>query len=188
LTLQYLKHFFPVYAPDGFFALYSMAPMGSGIPLAIGVQLARPDAPVLCVIGDGGALLHLSELAVAAHYQLPIIFVICNNNGYKQVADRMERYQTEAYGCALPPVDFIAAARACGCDGYQAVDADTAAAAVRAAFESRRPAVIDVRVEGDNLFDITPPRIRAWWDTMFKTTGAPSGWPFGPPGGCEEIR
>ena len=92
LTLQYLKHFFPVYSADGFYALYSMAPMGSGLPLAIGVQLARPDDVVLCVIGDGGTLVHLSELAVAAHYGLPLIVVIINNNGYKQVGDRMAKY------------------------------------------------------------------------------------------------
>src|SRR5690606_40474978 len=107
LTLQYVKHFFPVYAPDGFYSLYSMAPMGSGLPLAIGVQLARPDDVVLCPIGDGGTLVHLSELAVAAHYQLPVIVVVFNNDGYKQVGDRMENYQGASYGCELPAVDFV---------------------------------------------------------------------------------
>ncbi len=181
LTLQYLKHFFPVYAPDGFYALYSLAPMGSGLPLAIGVQVARPDDVVLCVIGDGGALTHLSELAVAAHHGLPLIVVICNNGGYKQVGDRMERYQTAAYGCALPPVDFVAAARACGCDAYRADDAEGAAAAVRTALERRRAAVVEVRVAGDNLFDITPERIRKWWDRMFESSGGAPPWPFPDP-------
>ncbi|MDB4952610.1 MAG: ilvB [Myxococcales bacterium] len=177
LTLQYLKKYFPVYAADGFFSLYSIAPMGSGLPLAIGVQLARPNEPVLCVIGDGGLLVHLSELAVAAHYQLPLIVVVCNNGGYKQVSDRMERYQTESFGCALPQIDFVAAARACGCDAYQATDAKTAAAAVKTALERRKPSLIEVRVEGDNIFDITPERIRAWWDRMFAGAANPA-WPF----------
>ncbi|MEO7732387.1 MAG: thiamine pyrophosphate-binding protein [Kofleriaceae bacterium] len=177
LTLQYLKHFFPIYAPDGFFALYSLAPMGSGLPLAIGVQVARPSDVVLCVIGDGGTLVHLSELAVAAHYGLPLIVVVCNNDGYKQVGDRMERYQTESYGCTLPPVDFVAAARACGCDAYRADDAEGAAAAVRTALERRKASLIEVRVKGDNLFDITPERIKKWWDRMFQNTGS-GDWPF----------
>lgn len=177
LTLQYLKHFFPIYAPDGFFALYSMAPMGSGLPLAVGVQAARPGDVVLCVIGDGGALVHLSELAVAAHYGLPLIVLLCNNLGYKQVGDRMERYQTASYGCDLPPVDFAAVARACGCDAYRADDAEGAAAAVRTAVERRRAALVEVRVAGDNLFDITPERIRRWWDRMFDGTASDS-WPF----------
>lgn len=177
LTLQYLKHFFPMYAADGFFALYSLAAMGSGLPLAIGVQLARPEQPTLCVIGDGGTLVHLSELAVAARYNLPLIVVIANNGSYKQVGDRMERYNSESYACDLPPVDFVAAARACGCDGYLATDDESAAKAVKTALDRRKAAVIDVRVQGDNIFDITPARIKKWWDTVLTST-APAQWPF----------
>ena len=181
LTLQYLKHFFPIYASDGFFSLYSLAAMGSGLPLALGVQLARPDDVVVSVIGDGGALVHLSELAVAAHYKLPVIVVVCNNGGYKQVGDRMDRYQTQAYGCTLPAVDFVAAARALGCDAYQADDADGAAAAMRTALERRKTAVIEVRVNGDNIFDITPSRIKHWWDRMFANTPQGTLWPYPKP-------
>lgn len=177
LTLQYLKHFFPIYAPDGFYALYGLAPMGSGLPLAIGVQVARRDASVVSVMGDGGTLVHLSELAVAAHYQLPIVVVIINNRGYKQVSDRMEHYAGVSVGCTVPAVDFVAAARACGCDAYLAHDAESAARAVRTAHESRRASVVEVRVEGDSLLDITPPRIRSWWDKMFLNSTSTT-WPF----------
>jgi acetolactate synthase-1/2/3 large subunit len=176
LTLQYLKHFFPVYAPDGFFALYSLAAMGSGLPVAIGVSLASPGVPVLCVMGDGGTLVHLSELAVAARYKLPMIVLICNNGGYKQVGDRMDRYQTQAYACDLPAVDFVAAARACGCDAYLAHDAESAANATRPALDRGRPSVIEVQVKGDNLFDITPPRIKQWWDSLYDDPT--NSWPF----------
>ncbi|HEY4178861.1 MAG TPA: thiamine pyrophosphate-binding protein [Kofleriaceae bacterium] len=178
LTLQYLKHFFPVYSADGFFSLYSFAAMGSGLPLSIGVSLARQDVPTLCVIGDGGALVHLSELAAAAFYNLPLVIVIVNNNGYKQVGDRMEHYQHESVGCELPKVDFAAVATACGCDSYVATDAPAAAAAVRTALEKRRTSVIELRVKGDNLFDITPPRIKQWWDSLLDNKIDPNHWPF----------
>jgi acetolactate synthase-1/2/3 large subunit len=177
LTLQYLKHFFPVYAPDGFYNLYSLAPMGSGVPLAIGVQLARPDQVVLCVVGDGGALVHLAELSVATQLQLPIIFAVFNNGGYKQVGDRMERYHEESYACRLPVVDFAAVARACGCDAYRVHDADAARSAVRSALERRRPAVIELMVDGDNLFDITPDRVCEWADRLYDRK-ADTRWPF----------
>lgn len=178
LTLQYLKRYLPVYAPDGFFALYSLAPMGSGLPLALGVQLARPDEVVLCVIGDGGALVHLSELAVAAHYGLPLIVLVCNNRGYKQVSDRMEAYQGRSYACSLPPVDFAAAAKACGCDAYVAADGQEVATAMRSALARRRASLIEVRVDGDSLFDVTPERIRNWWNRMFPRGISESQWPF----------
>jgi acetolactate synthase I/II/III large subunit len=178
LTLQYLKQFFPVYAPDGFYCLYSLAAMGAGLPLSIGVQLARPDAVVLCVVGDGGALVHLSELAVAAQHKLPIIFVVMNNHGYKQVSDRMERYQAGAYGCEVPNVDFAAVAAGCGVDGYRAHDHASVAAAARTALERRRPALIEVAVQGDNLFDITPKQFLEYYDRMYGKNPAPSVWPF----------
>jgi acetolactate synthase I/II/III large subunit len=178
LTLQYVKHFFPVYSEDGFHSLYSLAPMGSGLPLAIGVQLARPDAVVLCPIGDGGALVHLSELAVAAHYNLPIITVIFNNRGYKQVSDRMERYQGSSYACDLPAVDFVAAARAYGCDAYRAETDIELAGCARTALEKRRPTVIEMIARGDNLFDVTPLRIRASWDRIFESPDQGEPWPF----------
>jgi acetolactate synthase-1/2/3 large subunit len=178
LTLQYVKQFFPVYSPDGFYALYSLAAMGGGLPLAIGVQLARPDDVVLCMMGDGGTLVHLTELAVAAHYNLPLIVVICNNHSYKQVGDRMDRYLTTSFGCTLPDVDFAAAARACGCDGYKANDAAEAAKAVQTALERRKTSVIEVQVKGDNLFDVTPARITRWWDRIFPKPGIDPVWPF----------
>ncbi len=177
LTLQYLKQFFPVYAADGFFCLYSLAAMGSGLPLAIGVQVARPDAVVLCVIGDGGALVHLSELAVAAHNSLPIIFVVMNNGGYKQVSDRMERFQSASYGCQLPTIDFSDVARACGLDGYRVHDHVGVSQAARTALERRKPALIEVMVDGDNLFDITPKRFLEHYEKVHGAR-APDTWPF----------
>ena len=182
LTLQYLKHFFPVYSPDGFYCLYGLAAMGAGMPLAVGIQVARPDAVVMCVIGDGGALVHLSELAVAAQNNLPIIFVVVNNGSYKQVSDRMERYQSGSYGCKLPTVDFAAVATGCGVDGYHANDPDSVSRATRTALTRRRPALIEIAVDGDNLFDITSKQILAFLDKAYsradQTEKAPDVWPF----------
>ena len=56
--------------------------MGWGLPAAIGACLAAPGRQVVCLVGDGGAMLNLQELQTIAHHKLPIaIFVFCNN-GY----------------------------------------------------------------------------------------------------------
>jgi thiamine pyrophosphate-dependent acetolactate synthase large subunit-like protein len=101
---------------------------------------------------------------------------VFNNNGYKQVADRMVRYQSASYGCELPAVDFVAVARACGCDGYSANDAASAATAVKTAVDRRKASLIEVKVQGDNLFDITPKRIQEWWGRMFEDRS--QDWPY----------
>ena len=102
LNLQYLKKHFPIYAPDGFFNLYGLAAMGAAIPVSLGVKLARPDEPVVAVIGDGGMMVYPGELAVAAELGLNTITVVMNNRGYLQVGDRLQNYSARATPAPCP--------------------------------------------------------------------------------------
>src|SRR5260370_32992821 len=56
---------FPVLAPRTFLYPVGSATLGYGVPAAIGAKIARPDRAVLCVVGDGGVLLSVNELATA---------------------------------------------------------------------------------------------------------------------------
>ena len=159
LNLQYLKRFFPVLAPDGFFCFYGWAAMGSGLPVAIGVQAARPDAVVVLVIGDGGFLVHTGELQVMAEYKLPVVCVVLNNAGYQQVAMYMDRYVGSTYGCPIQEIDAAKIAESFGCEGYRARTSNELAHAIDAAVANRRPAVIDVKVTGENLDDLLLPGV-----------------------------
>ncbi|HWU38939.1 MAG TPA: thiamine pyrophosphate-dependent enzyme, partial [Candidatus Acidoferrum sp.] len=59
--------------------------IGWGLPGALGVKLASPDRPVVCVSGDGSAMWSIQSLWTATHYNLPVTFVICANACYQQV-------------------------------------------------------------------------------------------------------
>ena len=159
LNLQYLKRFFPILAPDGFFCFYGWAAMGSGLPVAIGVQAARPDDVVVLVIGDGGFLVHAGELQVMAESKLPIVCIVINNAGYQQVAMYMHRYVGSTYGCPIQEIDAAKIAESFGCDGYRAKTASELASAVEAAVSKRRPAVINVRVVGESLDHLRLPGV-----------------------------
>lgn len=159
LNLHYLKRFFPIYEPDGFFCFYGWAAMGSGLPVAIGVQIARPQSVVVSVIGDGGLLVHAGELQVMAEYNLPILCVVLNNAGYQQVGAYMSRFMGTNYGCGIQEIDAAAIAKSFGCDGYTARSAQELETAVASALDKRRPAVIDVKVTGDRLEDIMLPSV-----------------------------
>ncbi len=54
--------------------------MGYGLPSALGAQIGNPDKRVVCIAGDGGAQMNIQELAVAAQRELPVVFIILNNN------------------------------------------------------------------------------------------------------------
>lgn len=59
-----------------------VSPMGWGIPASIGAAFAAPGRQVVCLTGDGGAMMNLQDLQTIAHHQLPIAIFVFENNGY----------------------------------------------------------------------------------------------------------
>jgi acetolactate synthase-1/2/3 large subunit len=102
--------------------------LGYGIPAAIGACVGRPDVPVLCLTGDGGAQFSLAEMMVAVEERLPVIFVVWNNRGYREIAEAMAGAGTEVIGCDPRPPAFGALAAAFGM-GHVAVEPVPAAVA-----------------------------------------------------------
>jgi acetolactate synthase I/II/III large subunit len=100
--------------PCSFFSAYSTAPMGWAIAAGVGVQLAQPEKTVLVVTGDGSMRMHGLEIATAARYQLPIIYVVCNNQAYGTVYTRYSPQSSSAQQTTLPPVNWVQFAQALG--------------------------------------------------------------------------
>jgi acetolactate synthase-1/2/3 large subunit len=106
---------FQAYSPDDslLFTSGGNSPMGYSLPAAIGAQRANPDAPVICVIGDGGFQMNVQELQTAVNYQLPITILLFNNSGYgiiKQFQDSNNggRYNASGEGYSVPDFGRIA--------------------------------------------------------------------------------
>src|SRR5437763_4213276 len=66
-------------SPRGFITSGGLGSMGFALPAAVGVQLSKPDATVLCVSGDGGFQMNIQELATVRRLNLPIKMVIVDN-------------------------------------------------------------------------------------------------------------
>src|SRR2546428_308736 len=81
------KQAFPVYEPRTHITSGSFSSMGFALPAAIGAKLAKPDIPVVCIIGDGDFMMSVQELAVCAMYDIPVVFLILNNSGYISIRD-----------------------------------------------------------------------------------------------------
>src|SRR3546814_7958088 len=96
--------------------------MGYGLPAAIGVQVAHPDALVVDVAGEASILMNIQELSTAVQYKLPVKVFILNNQWMGMVRQWQElqhgsRY-SESYTASLP--DFIRLAEAFGLVGLRA--------------------------------------------------------------------
>jgi len=123
--------------------------IGSAIPFALAARLARPDATVVAMLGDGTFGFHLAEVDTAARARLPFLAVIGNDacwNAEYQI--QLRTYgRDRAHGCELLPARYDQAVTALGGHGEQVVRATDLAAALERALASQRPACVNVMIE-----------------------------------------
>jgi acetolactate synthase I/II/III large subunit len=136
---------------------WGFAAMGFAVAGSLGAQFAAPDRPVVAVCGDGGLLMTANAVATAVEYELPVVWVVWNNNGYGSIRGQQAtffgndreiatRFRRGGNG-ELVSADFAALGRAMGATGYSADTPSQFRDALAAALHGRRPAVIDVRVD-----------------------------------------
>lgn len=87
---------FPIYGPKTNIVAGGMSGIGFGVPAAIGAQIARPDLPVLAMVGDGSFLQTGTEIATAVMTGAPVVFVVLNNGGWEAIKDlQIERFGSD---------------------------------------------------------------------------------------------
>ena len=122
--------------------------MGYGVPSAVAAKVVHPDRMVVSFSGDGCFLMNGQELATAAQYALPVIFIVVNNGMYGTIRMHQEReYPARVYATALDNPDFAALARAYGLHGETIEKTDDFEAAFERAIASGKPALLEVRID-----------------------------------------
>jgi acetolactate synthase-1/2/3 large subunit len=140
---------FPVLAPRTFLYPVGSATLGYGVPAAIGAKIARPDRPVLCVVGDGGFLYSVNELATAVKYRLPVVFLVMNDDRYGAIKWLQEKLFEGRWGEAdLANPDFPALARAFGARGERVAGVESLGAAIARALGADGPTVLEFPAAG----------------------------------------
>src|SRR5262249_60622677 len=103
-------------------------------PAAIGAKIARPDRPVVAVVGDGGFMYSVNELATAVKYRLPIVFLVMNDDRYGAIKWLQQTMFEGRWGEAeLANPDFPELARPFGARGERVPDVDALGAPLEAA-------------------------------------------------------
>jgi benzoylformate decarboxylase len=124
--------------------------LGHSMPAAVGIALAKPEAKVIALIGDGSSMYSIQALYSAAQLKLPITFVIVNNGRYAALQDFAPVFGFGAddavHGTDLPDIDFVALAAGHGCAGMRVSEAATLRATLEQALRSPVPVVVDVLV------------------------------------------
>lgn len=119
--------------------------LGYGLPAGIGARMGRPDAPVVVLMGDGGVMFTVAELATAAASRLPLPVVVVDNGGFGEIRDEMLARGDQPLAVDIDAPDFPMLARALGCHGETVEDGDQLARALDTALAADRPTVLHVR-------------------------------------------
>jgi thiamine pyrophosphate-dependent acetolactate synthase large subunit-like protein len=135
----------PAHRPGSFLYPTGFGTLGYGLPAAVGAKVGDPAAPVLALLGDGGVMFTLAELATAAALGLPLPVVVVDNGGYGEIRNEMLDRDDPVHAVAFPSPDFAAVGRAMGCHGVTLQGPAGLARAVRDAFAADRPTVIHLR-------------------------------------------
>ncbi|HSE02318.1 MAG TPA: thiamine pyrophosphate-binding protein [Burkholderiales bacterium] len=125
--------------------------IGWGIAAANGVSIALPGRPVCAIIGDGSAMYSVQALWTAAHYRLPVTFVIANNRSYRILKERLVSMRgTEKHvGMDIrdPAIEWVGLAQSLGVPARRVTDAADIAPAIREATARSGPSLIDAVVQ-----------------------------------------
>jgi benzoylformate decarboxylase len=133
--------------PASFFATASGG-LGFAMPAAVGIKLAQPGRPVVCLVGDGSALYAPQALWSAVRLGTPVTFVVVNNARYAILESVAAFGALEGVpSLELPGLDFLAAAASYGCPAVRVSDPDRLTETLEDAINRPDPVLVDVVVD-----------------------------------------
>ncbi len=128
--------------------------LGFGLAASVGVQLAQPDRPVVCVLGEGSAQYAITAFWSAVAYKAPVTFLVVQNEEYAILKWFAEVEQvTGAPGLDLPKLNVASVAEGYGVKAHRVADRDGVSGALSSALASSEPELVEVPVApGMSLF------------------------------------
>jgi acetolactate synthase I/II/III large subunit len=149
-----MGQFWRCYEPGTFLMSNGLSGMGFGIPAAIAAQLVAPQKPVLAVVGDGGMLMMVHDLALIRELRLPVIMVVLSDRSLSLTRVSAERRGFLPYGVDFNPPDFVRIAQAFGIAGQRAMSVRAAKACVETALAKRIPFLLEVPIDYREYYDL----------------------------------
>lgn len=137
---------------DGrFLAVGGVLPIGWSTAASLGISLGRPGSPVVSITGDGGFFLNVQSVLTAVEYDLPIVWVVINNQGYNALDVLQKAYFGKSVGSKFEkspsgdPVtpDFVGMAKALHAQGERVEDPEAIEGALSRGLSAQAPYVID---------------------------------------------
>jgi acetolactate synthase-1/2/3 large subunit len=156
---MWAAQFYKFEEPNRWMTSGGLGTMGYGLPSAMGVQIAHPDALVIDIAGEASIQMNIQELSTLTQYRLPVKLFILNNQYMGMVRQWQEllhggRY-SESYSDSLP--DFVKLAEAYNAVGFVIEKPEDLDSTIQKMIDSPKPVIVDCRVDAkENCFPMIP--------------------------------
>lgn len=144
---MWMARLYPTYAPNTCLISNGLSTMGFALPGALGVALARPDARVLAVTGDGAFLMNSQEIETAVRERIPLTVLVWQDDAYGLIEWKMELEVGDHANVAFTNPDFVTYAESFGAKGYRISSADELLPTLRAALADDGVSIIACPVD-----------------------------------------
>lgn len=137
---------YPTYVPNGCIISNGLATMGISLPGGIAAKLLDPQRPVICIMGDGGAMMNIQELETAKRLGVGCIFIILNDNNYGLIEWKQNMSEGKSFGTKLGNPDFVKLAESFGINGYKPNSVSNLKAILGNAIDSNELCLIEIPI------------------------------------------
>jgi acetolactate synthase I/II/III large subunit len=138
---------YKTYRPNTFLVDNALASMGAGLVSAMTAKMLNPHRKVLAVVGDGGFMMNAQELETALRYNIPVVVLILNDDGFGFIKWEQQAKGFTNFGLDLGNPDFCRFAESFGAAGFRVREGDDLSAVLGEAFAVKRPAVVECPID-----------------------------------------
>jgi acetolactate synthase I/II/III large subunit len=149
---MWMARLYPTYEPNTCLISNGLSTMAFSLPGALGVKLARPEAKVLAVMGDGAFLMNSQEIETAVRERIPLVVLVWEDNGYGLIEWKMDLELGNHYYVGFSNPDVLQYAESFGARGYRITAADQLLPTLRDALAGTGVSIIACPVDySENL-------------------------------------
>ena len=144
---MWMARLYPTYERNTCLISNGLSTMAFSLPGALGVKLARPEAKVLAVMGDGAFLMNSQEIETAVRERIPLVVLVWEDDGYGLIEWKMDMELGDHYHVGFSNPDVVKYAESFGATGYRIDTADALLPTLQTALASDGVSIIACRVD-----------------------------------------
>lgn len=144
---MWMARLYPTYERNTCLISNGLSTMAFSLPGALGVKLARPEAKVLAVMGDGAFLMNSQEIETAVRERIPLVVLVWEDDGYGLIEWKMDMELGDHYHVGFSNPDVVKYAESFGATGYRIDSADALLPTLQTALASDGVSIIACRVD-----------------------------------------